>query len=155
MPGLEPCLNFIDDIMRGSVFFMSCARSHLNGGPAGALQDAPVSMRPVVPTPSGSATNEIGTLAYPATYPSPGEVIWCDDTGVTCRRWNWRQGIRTRLGVEVQQMRFILESLPQMPLEMSAIQTPFQILPTQGQMFAPDEWNKSRILSEITAIITS
>ena len=51
-------------------------------------------------------------------YPSQGEVIWCDDTGVTCRRWNWRQGIRTRLGVEAQQMWFILESLPQMPLEM-------------------------------------
>lgn len=51
-------------------------------------------------------------------YPSQGEVIWCDDAGVTCRRWNWRQGIRTRLDVEAQQMWFILESLPQMPLEM-------------------------------------
>lgn len=50
-------------------------------------------------------------------YPSQGEVIWCDDSGVTCRRWNWRQGIRTRLGVEAQEMWFILESLPQMPLE--------------------------------------
>ncbi|MGG2078402.1 B3/B4 domain-containing protein [Lelliottia nimipressuralis] len=50
-------------------------------------------------------------------YPSQGEVIWCDDAGVTCRRWNWRQGIRTRLSVEAQQMWFILESLPQMPLE--------------------------------------
>jgi len=51
-------------------------------------------------------------------YPAPGEVIWCDDIGVTCRRWNWRQGIRTRLGIEAQQMWFILESLPQMPQEM-------------------------------------
>ncbi|WP_392431314.1 B3/4 domain-containing protein [Yersinia sp. HM-2024] len=50
-------------------------------------------------------------------YPSRGEVIWCDDAGVTCRRWNWRQGIRTRLSVEAQHMWFILESLPQMPLE--------------------------------------
>ncbi|MFE8728293.1 B3/B4 domain-containing protein [Aeromonas hydrophila] len=24
--------------------------------------------------------------------PEAGEVIWCDDLGVTCRRWNWRQG---------------------------------------------------------------
>ncbi|WP_413542274.1 ash family protein [Candidatus Symbiopectobacterium sp. NZEC127] len=30
-------------------------------GRAGASQDAPVSMRPVVPTPSGSTTQEIGT----------------------------------------------------------------------------------------------
>lgn len=50
-------------------------------------------------------------------YPARGEVIWCDDVGVTCRRWNWRQGIRTRISVENQQMWFILESLPQMPLK--------------------------------------
>jgi len=24
-------------------------------------------------------------------HPDPGEVAWCDDAGVTCRRWNWRQ----------------------------------------------------------------
>ena len=49
--------------------------------------------------------------------PDPGEVIWRDDLGVTCRRWNWRQGVRTRLDAEAQQMWFILESLPEMPLE--------------------------------------
>ncbi|QEW31684.1 hypothetical protein D0N50_08345 [Erwinia billingiae] len=49
--------------------------------------------------------------------PEVGEVIWRDDTGVTCRRWNWRQGIRTRLSVADSRMWFILESLPQMPLE--------------------------------------
>jgi len=50
-------------------------------------------------------------------FPSPGEVVWCDDVGITCRRWNWRQGIRTRLSVEAEHMWFVLESLPQMPLE--------------------------------------
>jgi len=49
--------------------------------------------------------------------PDAGEVIWRDDAGVTCRRWNWRQGLRTRLDAEAQQMWFILESLPEMPLE--------------------------------------
>lgn len=49
--------------------------------------------------------------------PDAGEVVWRDDTGVTCRRWNWRQGIRTRLSVADSRMWFILESLPQMPLE--------------------------------------
>ncbi|CZV04875.1 B3/4 domain-containing protein [Enterobacter hormaechei] len=48
--------------------------------------------------------------------PEPGEVIWRDDLGVTCRRWNWRQGIRTRLDSQAQFMWFILESLPSMPL---------------------------------------
>ena len=49
--------------------------------------------------------------------PEPGEVIWRDDTGVTCRRWNWRQGVRTRLSAADKEMWFILESLPQMPVE--------------------------------------
>jgi DNA/RNA-binding domain of Phe-tRNA-synthetase-like protein len=52
--------------------------------------------------------------------PEPGEVVWRDDKGVTCRRWNWRQGVRTRLSAESGQMWFILESLPPMPL--SALQ---------------------------------
>ncbi|QGU86912.1 B3/B4 domain-containing protein [Erwinia sorbitola] len=47
----------------------------------------------------------------------PGEVIWRDDKGVTCRRWNWRQGVRTRLDSTASQMWFILESLPAMPEE--------------------------------------
>ena len=27
--------------------------------------------------------------------PEAGEVIWRDDLGVTCRRWNWRQDVRS------------------------------------------------------------
>ncbi|NPE54851.1 B3/4 domain-containing protein [Dickeya dadantii] len=50
-------------------------------------------------------------------FPEPGEVIWRDDEGATCRRWNWRQGIRTRLNAETRHMWFILESLPVMPLK--------------------------------------
>ena len=30
-------------------------------------------------------------------HPEPGEVVWCDEAGVTCRRWNWRQARRTQL----------------------------------------------------------
>jgi DNA/RNA-binding domain of Phe-tRNA-synthetase-like protein len=30
-------------------------------------------------------------------HPNAGEVVWRDDAGVTCRRWNWRQCVRTRL----------------------------------------------------------
>jgi DNA/RNA-binding domain of Phe-tRNA-synthetase-like protein len=49
-------------------------------------------------------------------HPEPGEVVWRDDHGVTCRRWNWRQGVRTRLDSDARRMWFILESLPAMPL---------------------------------------
>jgi DNA/RNA-binding domain of Phe-tRNA-synthetase-like protein len=49
--------------------------------------------------------------------PDPGEVVWRDDQGVTCRRWNWRQGVRTRLDPDARRMWFILESLGAMPIE--------------------------------------
>lgn len=56
-----------------------------------------------------------GEMAHES--PEPGEVVWRDDLGVTCRRWNWRQGVRTRLNADAGKMWFILESLPAMPLQ--------------------------------------
>jgi len=47
--------------------------------------------------------------------PPAGEIIWRDDLGVTCRRWNWRQGVRTRLEPGCTSMWFILEALETMP----------------------------------------
>ncbi|MGH2547905.1 MAG: B3/B4 domain-containing protein [Thermomicrobiales bacterium] len=44
-------------------------------------------------------------------HPSAGEVIWRDDAGVTCRRWNWRQGVRTRITEKTTTALFILEAL--------------------------------------------
>lgn len=53
----------------------------------------------------------------PAVEPvDPGEVIWRDERGVTCRRWNWRQTPRTRLDVTTTDMWFVLERLYPMPL---------------------------------------
>jgi len=49
-------------------------------------------------------------------HPDAGEVVWCDDAGVTCRRWNWRQGPRTRLTEETTSGIFLLESLAPMPV---------------------------------------
>ena len=49
--------------------------------------------------------------------PAPGEVVWADDFGVTCRRWNWRQGTRTRLTEQSTSSLFLLERLEPMPLE--------------------------------------
>ena len=46
-----------------------------------------------------------------------GEVVWCDDAGVTCRRWNWRQGVRTRITEGSTAMWFVLERLDPMPIE--------------------------------------
>ncbi|MDX2602543.1 phenylalanine--tRNA ligase beta subunit-related protein [Streptomyces caniscabiei] len=49
-------------------------------------------------------------------HPDAGEVIWRDDVGVTCRRWNWRQGPRTRLTEKTTSGIFLLESLAPMPV---------------------------------------
>jgi DNA/RNA-binding domain of Phe-tRNA-synthetase-like protein len=40
-----------------------------------------------------------------------GEIVWRDDTGVTCRRWNWRQCTRTRLTSQTTRALFIIDGL--------------------------------------------
>ena len=46
--------------------------------------------------------------------PKPGEVVWADEAGVTCRRWNWRQGVRTRLTEETRRAYFLFDALPEL-----------------------------------------
>ncbi|MDZ5662238.1 phenylalanine--tRNA ligase beta subunit-related protein [Nocardioides sp. S-58] len=43
--------------------------------------------------------------------PEPGEVVWRDAVGVTCRRWNWRQCRRTQLTPQTTSAVFILDAL--------------------------------------------
>lgn len=40
-----------------------------------------------------------------------GEVAWRDDRGITCRRWNWRQGRRTQLTVDTTRAFFVFDRL--------------------------------------------
>ena len=47
-------------------------------------------------------------------HPDTGEVVWRDDAGVTCRRWNWRQGRRTQLRDSTTSALFILDALAPM-----------------------------------------
>ncbi len=47
-------------------------------------------------------------------HPEPGEVVWCDDAGITCRRWNWRQSRRTQLRDDTTTALFILDALDPM-----------------------------------------
>ena len=44
-------------------------------------------------------------------HPEPGEVVWRDDAGVTCRRWNWRQCTRTRITQRSTNVLFVLDGL--------------------------------------------
>jgi DNA/RNA-binding domain of Phe-tRNA-synthetase-like protein len=44
-------------------------------------------------------------------HPESGEVVWRDDAGVTCRRWNWRQCTRTRITTGTRSAVFVLDAL--------------------------------------------
>jgi hypothetical protein len=47
--------------------------------------------------------------------PRPGEVVWADREGVTCRRWNWRQCVRTRLTESTAGAYFVFDALAVSP----------------------------------------
>lgn len=44
-------------------------------------------------------------------HPAPGEIVWRDDLGVTCRRWNWRQGRRTQITDATSRAFFVFDRL--------------------------------------------
>jgi DNA/RNA-binding domain of Phe-tRNA-synthetase-like protein len=77
--------------------------------------------------------------------PDVGEVIWCDDAGVTCRRWNWRQARRTQLTESTTAALFILDALD--PLSDDALTAAADDLTGQLRRFGPDVRVARRLLS--------
>lgn len=69
-------------------------------------------------------------------HPEPGEVVWCDDAGVTCRRWNWRQARRTQLRDETTTALFILDTLD--PMSDAALHAVTEDLITHLSQLGPD-----------------
>ena len=60
----------------------------------------------------GSEPFDTVAAGQPITeHPLPGEVVWRDDAGVTCRLWNWRQCSRTQLTPRTTTALFILDGL--------------------------------------------
>jgi DNA/RNA-binding domain of Phe-tRNA-synthetase-like protein len=47
-----------------------------------------------------------------ARPPYPGEVIYKDDLGAICRRWNWKEADRTKLNSQTRRAILVLEGLP-------------------------------------------
>ena len=68
---------------------------------------APRLVRATGTEPFDTAADGIAVIEHP----DPGEVVWCDDAGVTCRRWNWRQARRTQLRDDTSAALFILDAL--------------------------------------------
>lgn len=44
--------------------------------------------------------------------PHPGEVIYKDDAGAICRRWNWKEADRTKLTAGTRNAFLVIEGLP-------------------------------------------
>lgn len=73
-----------------------------------------------------------------------GEVVWRDDLGVTCRRWNWRQCVRTRLGEDTRSILFILDALE--PTTTDELRAAGDALVESVTAGSPDATAQSRLL---------
>ena len=76
--------------------------------------------------------------------PAPGEVTWRDGLGITCRRWNWRQCIRTRLDESTENALFILDALDPTTAESLQAATDSLIAAVTAQ--SPEATATSRLL---------
>ena len=77
-------------------------------------------------------------------HPEAGEVVWRDDAGVTCRRWNWRQCTRTRITTGTSSAVFILDALD--PLDQDAVSAAADALTEGLRALSPDVAVRTRIL---------
>ncbi|MQA05632.1 MAG: hypothetical protein GEV07_23925 [Streptosporangiales bacterium] len=82
-------------------------------------------------------------------HPEAGEVVWRDDAGVTCRRWNWRQGTRTRITTDTSSAVFILDALD--PLTDDAAHAAADALADALLALSPDTTLHRRLLAHPTA----
>ncbi|MCF6525705.1 B3/4 domain-containing protein [Streptomyces sp. JJ36] len=93
----------------------------------------------------GTEPFEVTSGGEPAVeHPRPGEVVWRDDAGVTCRRWNWRQCVRTRLTHDTTRAFFVLDALG--PLDDDALATAGEELRAALLAGSPDATVVSRLL---------
>lgn len=81
-------------------------------------------------------------------HPDPGEVVWCDDAGVTCRRWNWRQARRTQLTADTTTALFILDALD--PMTDQALHAAADDLVTHLARLGPDVRAAHRLITADT-----
>ena len=81
-------------------------------------------------------------------HPEAGEVVWRDDVGVTCRRWNWRQGRRTQLLDRTTNALFILDALD--PMTDDQLHDATEELATHLARLGPDVDIESRLLGAST-----
>jgi len=61
---------------------------------------------------SEPAVRLLGEPDESARPPKAGEVIYADDVGALCRRWNWKEADRTKLTEKTRRGFLVVEALP-------------------------------------------
>jgi DNA/RNA-binding domain of Phe-tRNA-synthetase-like protein len=62
---------------------------------------------------AGDSEAPVKLLGEPeARPPKPGEVIYKDDEGAICRRWNWKEADRTKFTLQTKNGILVIEGLP-------------------------------------------
>lgn len=80
--------------------------------PAGA-EDLDAIEGDVELTLAGESEPAVRLLGEPeARPPRPGEVIYRDELGAICRRWNWKEADRTKLTGATRNALLVIEGLP-------------------------------------------
>ncbi|MFZ0325056.1 MAG: phenylalanine--tRNA ligase beta subunit-related protein [Actinomycetes bacterium] len=82
-------------------------------------------------------------------HPVAGEVVWRDDSGVTCRLWNWRQARRTQLREDTAAALFVLDALA--PMTAAALTTAADALVAELTHLGPDV----RVVRRLIAVDTT
>ena len=113
----------------------------LGGEDLTSYAGAPRLIRATGTEPFGTAADGVAVTEYP----DPGEVVWCDEAGVTCRRWNWRQARRTQLREDTTTALFILDALG--PVTGEALSAAADDLVAHLARFGPDVRAVRRLLS--------
>jgi len=83
-------------------------------------------------------------------HPEVGEVVWADDAGVTCRRWNWRQAQRTQLHDGTRAALFIVDALA--PMDDAALAAVGDELEARLREFGGDVRVARRVLGAGTEV---
>ena len=76
--------------------------------------------------------------------PDKGEIVWRDDEGVTCRRWNWRQCRRTGITGESRNLWFVIDRLP--PMEIAELRRAGEALVQALVQASPASTHSIRLL---------
>lgn len=78
--------------------------------------------------------------------PEIGEVVWTDEAGVTCRRWNWRQSLRTRISQDTTRALFILDGLTEIISQEELVEVGLELQEALAS-FSPDATFSSRVIT--------